>query len=154
VEGAWVTTIRVTSQSQRYYSDSTFTIFGYELVQLEYYCKDEENETPRSRLLFSGPKDEGPTATKLATKPTLRTLTFPTSPFSCMMGILRTETQDYMGWLVVRGDDTIVVLEIMDFELLVEDQPYGRLHSSKKLWRRRILELLRLPVNKIQGACC
>uniref|UniRef100_A0A0N5B945 TLDc domain-containing protein n=1 Tax=Strongyloides papillosus TaxID=174720 RepID=A0A0N5B945_STREA len=47
------------------YSDSTFTIFGYELVQLEYYCKDEENETPRSRLLFSGPKDEGPTATKL-----------------------------------------------------------------------------------------
>uniref|UniRef100_A0A0N5CIF7 Glycoprotein n=1 Tax=Strongyloides papillosus TaxID=174720 RepID=A0A0N5CIF7_STREA len=40
------------------YSDSTFTIFGYELVQLEYYCKDEEIETPRSRLLFFGPKDD------------------------------------------------------------------------------------------------
>uniref|UniRef100_A0A0K0FP41 ATP-dependent DNA helicase n=1 Tax=Strongyloides venezuelensis TaxID=75913 RepID=A0A0K0FP41_STRVS len=39
------------------YSDSTFTISGYELVQLEYYFKDEENETPRSKLLFFGPKD-------------------------------------------------------------------------------------------------
>uniref|UniRef100_A0A0N5BQ96 Ig-like domain-containing protein n=1 Tax=Strongyloides papillosus TaxID=174720 RepID=A0A0N5BQ96_STREA len=40
------------------YSNSTFTIFGYELVQLEYYCKDEEIEAPRSRLLFFGPKDD------------------------------------------------------------------------------------------------
>uniref|UniRef100_A0A0K0EVY8 Ig-like domain-containing protein n=1 Tax=Strongyloides venezuelensis TaxID=75913 RepID=A0A0K0EVY8_STRVS len=39
------------------YSDLTFTIFGYELLQLEYYCKDEEIEAPRSRLLFFGPKD-------------------------------------------------------------------------------------------------
>uniref|UniRef100_A0A0N5BB70 Uncharacterized protein n=1 Tax=Strongyloides papillosus TaxID=174720 RepID=A0A0N5BB70_STREA len=39
------------------YSDSTFTIFGYELVQLEYYCKNKENEIPRSRLLFFGPKN-------------------------------------------------------------------------------------------------
>uniref|UniRef100_A0A0K0F3L0 CUB domain-containing protein n=1 Tax=Strongyloides venezuelensis TaxID=75913 RepID=A0A0K0F3L0_STRVS len=40
------------------YSDPTFTISGYELVQLEYYCKDEEIEAPRSRLLFFGPKDD------------------------------------------------------------------------------------------------
>uniref|UniRef100_A0A0K0EZS5 Ig-like domain-containing protein n=1 Tax=Strongyloides venezuelensis TaxID=75913 RepID=A0A0K0EZS5_STRVS len=40
------------------YSDSTITISGYELVQLEYYCKDEENETPRSKPLFFGPKDD------------------------------------------------------------------------------------------------
>uniref|UniRef100_A0A0K0FSG9 CUB domain-containing protein n=1 Tax=Strongyloides venezuelensis TaxID=75913 RepID=A0A0K0FSG9_STRVS len=40
------------------YSDSTFTISGYELVQLEYYCKDEEYEIPTSRLLFFGPKDD------------------------------------------------------------------------------------------------
>uniref|UniRef100_A0A0N5BQB3 CUB domain-containing protein n=1 Tax=Strongyloides papillosus TaxID=174720 RepID=A0A0N5BQB3_STREA len=40
------------------YSDSTFTIFGYELVKLEYYCRDEEYEIPKSRLLFFGPKDD------------------------------------------------------------------------------------------------
>uniref|UniRef100_A0A0K0FM48 Decapping nuclease n=1 Tax=Strongyloides venezuelensis TaxID=75913 RepID=A0A0K0FM48_STRVS len=39
------------------YSDSRFTIFGYKLLQLEYYCRDEDNEIPRSRLLFFGPKD-------------------------------------------------------------------------------------------------